>query len=106
MSEGTVNTGAADIAPDEFVYVEMPDGSVRAVHKDQVQKFSALAEDAAPEDPDPEMYVHLANGEVSRLRLSEMAEKTGTTTPQYLVIGGHAHKVIGIYPVEVKTTSK
>lgn len=113
MSDGTVNAGAADVAPDQFVFVEMPDGSVRAVDRGQVQKFAEFQSDGpVEEDPDPEVYVHFANGEVSRLHTSELIEKTGSATPQYLNVGGdndggwYAHKVIGIYPVEVKTTSK
>lgn len=52
-----------------------------------------------------EYYVHLANGDVVRLNDTEFPDGTHAASVRHLVKDGYAHHVIGVYPVETKTTS-
>jgi hypothetical protein len=92
---------------DNFVFVRFPDGTTRAVPKEQVQNLAdfQVREDPVPEE-DPDVYVHLASGEVLRMKSSELIERAGTRVPQHLVNDGMEHPVIGVFPVEVKTSSR
>lgn len=56
---------------------------------------AALAEASKPKDP--ELYVHLANGDVERMKESEL------TNRNHYVKEGYAHHIIGVYPVEDRT---
>lgn len=65
------------------------------------------ASEAAKEAAKPkreEVYVHLANGDVHRVFTDDNASGLvdGRT---HFIKDGHAHSVIGVYPVENKTTT-
>lgn len=92
---------------EQFVFVEMPDGSVKAVPRNQIHEAPAATD--APDVPKasampPEerhFYVHLANGEVKRAKESDLPAAGGTNAHfGHWQQGGKSHYVIGIYPVE------
>lgn len=60
------------------------------------------AEAAKKPAPREEVYVHLANGEVERVFADD--NTSGLVANQkHFIKDGHAHHVIGVYPVENKT---
>lgn len=93
------------VANDEFVFVQMPDGSVRAVLKSDVQVPSTSTQDSpAPtmvEKVEEHFYVHLANGDVIRVKESDLPVGSGTNAPLgHWQRGKSVFLVTGVYPVE------
>lgn len=88
----------------EYVFVELPNGDIRAVHKSEIRKSLAgfgQEQTPVPLDEDPEVYAHLANGDVVRLKTSELPGSAGTNAQHgFLEKDGNVHYVIGVYPVE------
>lgn len=65
------------------------------------------ARDAARLAEDPEVYVHLANGDVERAHESDLPGAAGTNALHgYWEKDGSVHHVIGVYPVETKVSEK
>lgn len=91
---------------DDYIFVQLPDGSVRAVAKSDVVTASAVTEkqDAVPSaeaEPEKHYYVHLANGEVLRVAASDLPTSAGHDAQNgYWQRGNESHYVIGVYPVE------
>jgi hypothetical protein len=87
---------------DDFTFVRMPDGSVRAVRNDSIQTIGAFDSTAGvPEVPDEEVYVHLANGDVEQMRTSRLPGAAGTNAPYgYFERDNKVHHIIGVYPIE------
>jgi hypothetical protein len=49
---------------------------------------------------DPDVYVHLANGDVERIPTSELPAGGSNGTYGHFVKDSKVHQVIGVYPVE------
>jgi len=104
----TVKTNPAEsIKPDaepvdDFTFVRMPDGSVRAVRKADIQNINTFDRaDGTPEVPVQDVYVHLANGDVERMPESKLPGAAGTNAPfGYFERDGKVHHIVGVYPVE------
>lgn len=103
MQPDTFEVTEAPAEAEDFEFVRMPDGTVRAVHK------SAVHETETQDLPDPttlvveerHYYVHLGNGDVIRVKESDLPQTAGQDAPNgYWTRGGAAHYVIGVYPVE------
>lgn len=106
MGEPTAPTPAVN---DDYVFVEMPDGSVRAVLKTDVkQTYKSEAPVAEMvEVEEAEFYVHLANGEVVRVKESDLPASAGTNaTDGFWQKDGNVYLVIAVYPVEHKAEGK
>lgn len=104
---GTRHDTEAPEKVEEFAFVEMPDGSIKAVPRSQVH--SAPVPTDAPDVPKTQpqeqqerhYYVHLANGDVKRAKESDLPAAGGTNAPYgHWQTGGQSHHIIGIYPVE------
>ena len=93
---------------DVYTFVEMPDGSVRAVRKSEIQKVSEIETatqniTATPEVPkvEAQFYVWLADGSVVRVKESDLPVPAGTNA-----VNGHwqrdknVYLIVGVYPVE------
>lgn len=92
-------TGPA-VPPDDFVFVQMPDGSVRAVSRAELTVLKG-EDKPEPENLDPDVYVHLADGSVVRIPTSEVPSAAGSNAPNgYFIRDGKAFIVTGVYPVE------
>lgn len=111
----TPDTETQHAAPEaEFEMVRMPDGSVRAVPKSDIHEAPPETEvDEAPitapvPDPEEHFYVHLANGQVLRVKASDLpAQGAGTNAPNgFWHRDGFVHHVIGIFPAERKMERK
>jgi hypothetical protein len=66
-------------------------------------KVQREAEREAAKPKDAEWYVHLANGDVVRVKESDVP---GAESLAHFIKDGHAHTVIGVYPVESKTSTE
>lgn len=91
--------------PEQFVFVQMPDGSVRAVSKSEIQVPSTSTQDSPTptmvEKVEEHFYVHLANGDVIRVKESDLPVGSGTNAPLgHWQRGKSVFLVTGIYPVE------
>lgn len=90
---------AVDPAP-EGVEVRNPDGSTTTVSRDSVKTKPEPVE----EEAEPESYVHLANGQVLRLKESDLPGYAGSNAQHgHVTLNGAVHTVIGVYPVETAT---
>lgn len=56
----------------------------------------------ADEDQDPEVYVHLANGDVERVKTSELPPGGANGHLGWYEKDNAVHAVIGVYPVETE----
>lgn len=100
---------APEVAHDDnFTFVRMPNGEVRAVRNDAIQNIGSFDSTAGtPEVQDEEVYVHLANGEVHRVKQSTVPGSAGTNAPNgYFQHEGHSHFITAVYPVETKNPEK
>jgi hypothetical protein len=88
----------------DYVFVTFPDGKLHAVPRADVEASNALTNlPAAPKKAakEAEFYAHLANGDVVRLKASQLPEFAGAQNPHgFHIADGHAHMVVGVYPVE------
>lgn len=82
--------------------VELTDNEYAAFKAFLAQQQAA--EEAKRPAPREEVYVHLSNGDVHRVFADDNTSGLidGRT---HFIKDGHAHPVIGVYPVENKTTS-
>lgn len=90
---------------DEYVYAEMPDGTVRAVPRNQVRRPTSTQDPSAVIPPVTEevaeYYVHLADGSVERVKETDLPPKAGTNAVHgFWQREGFVYDVIGVYPVE------
>lgn len=101
VPQPTVDTPAP---PVDYVYVEMPDGTYKAVPRSEVTPRTSTQDSPAVskvETPEEEFYVHLADGTTERVKESDLPVGIGTNAPF-----GHwqrknkVYTVIGVYPVE------
>lgn len=89
----------------DYVFVRFPDGSLRAVPKDQILATNGMGgfeSVAAPTiESKEEFYVHLADGSVERVMRRDLPAASGTNAPNgYLIRDSKAYFVTGVYPVE------
>lgn len=110
-TEGTATQDAAPQA--EYTFVKMPDGTVKAVPKDEIHDAPAPTEvdeapiQAAAPAPDEHFYVHLANGDILRVKESDLPVPAGTNAPNgFWHRNGLVHFVTGIFPAERKMERK
>jgi hypothetical protein len=89
-----------------FEYVRLPNGTVVAVPKGDVQEVPETATQAMPkaatiEVVDPHFYVWLANGEVIRVKQSDLPAPAGTNAQfGHWQIDGKVFLVVNVVPVE------
>lgn len=105
--KATVTEATPTFDTTDWVFVRMPDGSVAPIHKSQIQDAGAFANSgpkpAVMPEKEAEFYLHLANGDVVRVKESERPATSGTNAPF-----GHYSKddktylVIGCYEVETE----
>lgn len=93
---------------DDFEFVRLPSGELRAVRKDQIRDVPMTAtQDAqrtAPEKPKEEehFYVHLSDGSVERVKESDVPGHAGMNAPNgFWQRDGKLYMVTGVYPAEV-----
>lgn len=80
----------------EYRYVQMPDGSIRAIRVSDIEGASA-----GSDEEQPDVYIHLANGDVERVNASELPGTSGADNPHgHYVKDGKTHTIIGVHPVE------
>jgi hypothetical protein len=104
-AENTVPVPAEDEG--EYIYVQLPDGTYRAIRKSQVQQVGVSDAAGNPEVPVQDVYVHLANGDVERVAENELPGSAGTNAQHgHFVKDGHTHTIIGVYPVETENPKK
>lgn len=101
-SEPTEKSVPPVTAQDDFVFVQMPDGQYRAVRKTDVQKIGAFDNaDGTPEVPVQDVYVHLADGSVERVKENKLPGPAGTNSAfGYFERDGKMYDIIGVFPVE------
>lgn len=92
---------------DEYVIVKTRDGFEKMSRADFDAAISAqnTTPSAAPDKPaeEEEFYVHLANGDVERVKRSELPGPAGTNAVYgYLIKDDAAHHIVGVYPAERK----
>lgn len=89
---------------DEYAYVQMPDGSYRAIRKNQIQQINAISNaDGTPEVPDQDVYVWLADGSVERVSEKELPGSAGTNALNgHFVRDGHTFLIVAVHPVETE----
>jgi hypothetical protein len=100
-----VKPSPAVAAPDGFTFERQADGSVHAVPTaataatlDVSDAPKPAAANAAPE---AQFYVHLANGEVKRVKETDLPASGGTNAPYgYWQSGRSVILIIGVYPTE------
>jgi hypothetical protein len=90
--------------PVDYVYVEMPDGTYKAVPRSEVTPRTSTQDSpavVANKEPEAEYYVWLADGSVERVKESDLPSGHGSNNPF-----GHWQRkdkvlsVVGVYPVE------
>lgn len=102
---------AADVVVDPnyaagFEYVRLPNGTVVAVPKGNIQEVPATATQDAPpavlvEVVDPHFYVWLANGDVIRVKQSDLPAPAGTNAQfGHWQIEGKVFLIVNVVPVE------
>lgn len=65
------------------------------------REMAAVAAKPVEPEEDPEQYVHLADGSIERLRLSQVPGFAGTNAPNgHFERDGKSFLIIGVYPVE------
>lgn len=94
----------------DYTYVRLPSGEVRAIPAEQIQNVAittatsdapAPVADAAKEDE--HFYVHLSNGEVERVKESDLPTSAGTNAPfGYWQKGNKVFLIVAVYPVEIE----
>jgi hypothetical protein len=99
-------------APLDYTFVRMPDGTVQAVLTSAIVDAThgdglvATAVSDAPKPstapkPEAQFYVWLANGEVVRVKESDLPMVGGTNAVfGHWQVGNKVYLVIGVYPVE------
>lgn len=109
-TESGNGTDALAVDNTDYVYVTMPDGQTRAVPRADVQAAQKRDADSyaagvavANEGPQEEFYVHLANGDVERVKSNDLPAYAGTNAANgYWDKDGHTHHIVGVYPVETE----
>ena len=109
--EGGTSTPGSNASPssstveeDDADYVYIPvGGEFRRVRKSQI--WSGGGEPTSVVTPvegeNDEFYVHLANGDVDRVKRKELPPNAGASHPNgFLTKDRKVHEVIGVYPVE------
>jgi len=91
--------------PDDYEYVRIG-GKVRAIPKNVVQDEPETATQNIPATQmvavkDPHFYVHLADGNVIRVKESDLPAAAGTNAAfGHWQIDAKVFQIIGVYPVE------
>jgi hypothetical protein len=87
---------------DDFIFVQMPDGKVRAVRKADVQAINAIDNaDGTQNEPEGEFYLWLADGSTERVKESKIPGFAGTNAPHgHFERDGKSYQIVGVYPVE------
>jgi hypothetical protein len=97
------------VSSDDYDFVRMPDGTVRAVRKSDITDVSELpltSRSEAPrtavvEKPVQHFYVWLANGDIERVAEEDLPTGSGTNAPQgFWQKNGKVLMVVGIHPIE------
>ena len=92
-----------------YTYVRLPSGEVRAIPNDEIRDATVTAKsDAAKADNTPEkedeFYVHLANGDVERVKESDLPPSAGTNAVYgFWQRGMTVFQIVAVYPVEIET---
>ena len=97
---------------DEYEYVRLPDGELRAVRKSDIRdveerpataKQDASALQPATAQEPQEFYVHLSDGSVERVAEEDLPGAAGASHPLgFWQRNSKVYDVIGVYPVEAK----
>lgn len=93
---------------DDFEFVRLPDGSIRAVPKADIREVPETATQDAPATvmvpvEDPHFYVWLANGDVIRVKESDLPGSAGTNAAHgHWQKDGNVYLIVAVYPVEDK----
>jgi len=94
-----------DFNPDDFVYVNVG-GKVRAIPKASVEDEPETATQNIPkaamvEVVDPHFYAWLANGEVIRVKQSDLPAAAGASAPfGHWQVDNKVFQIVNVYPVE------
>lgn len=109
-TDGQAPTNTPDAKPepdfDDFTYVKFPDGHIRAVPNDQIMRSGQNGglqnlEGPAPGRDESEVYLHLADGSVEKVKAYDVPPAAGTNYPNgFFVRDGKAYLVVGVYPAE------
>ena len=96
-----------DVVDDNpYTYVKGPDGVIRAVLKSDVHDAPATeTQNILPATlavvPEQQFYVHLANGDVVRVKEKDLPASAGTNaTNGHWQRDDKVYLIIGVYPVE------
>lgn len=95
-------------APLDYTYVQTPDGQIHAVLTSDIKHVAQVptaVSDAPKVDMVPKVeaqfYVWLANGDVKRVKESDLPTPAGTNAPYgHWQIGTSVFLIVGVYPVE------
>ena len=102
----TVKPDESTVKPveDEYAYVQMPDGSYRAIRKADIQRINNITDATGkPEIPVQDVYVWLADGSVERVSEDELPGAAGTNAAHgHYVRDGHTFLIVAVYPVETE----
>jgi hypothetical protein len=105
-SVATDEPNATPAEDDLYDFVRMPNGSVRAVLKSDVHDEPATeTQNILPATlavvPEQQFYVHLANGDVVRVKEKDLPASAGTNaTNGHWQRDDKVYLIIGVYPVE------
>lgn len=100
-------TDINDDFPDDVPEKPKRTAEEKAARKDAKERQRVADLKAA--DNDYTYYVHLANGEVHRVKEKDLPGHFGAdpTAPHgHFITGGHVHVVTGVYPREIKEEVK
>lgn len=89
---------------DDFIFVRMPDNTVRAVRNDAIQNIGQFDSTAGvPEVPEQDVYVWLADGSVERMPERDLPGAAGTNAAHgHYVRDGHTFLIVAVHPVETE----
>jgi hypothetical protein len=98
-----------EVPDEDYVYVTMPDGNVRAISRADVEASqkrnqAALAGagiTSASPAVDEDVYIWLVDGSVERVKTSELPGTAGTNAVNgHWERDGKVYQIVNVYPVE------
>lgn len=104
FSDGEKTPESVSTVPSGQTVVRLADGRLVLVNDADIRDAAAIAEEAANEpEVEPEVYLHLADGSVERVKESEIPPHAGTNASLgHFKRDGFVYVVTGVYPVETK----
>ena len=106
LDQDPLNAGDDDDI--EYTYVRLPNGSIRAVPKADIEDVPETATQTVPkaamvEVEDPHFYAWLANGDVIRVKQSDLPPAAGADAQYgFWQIDDKVFQIVNVFPVESK----